>query len=240
MNQEITAHSRKAFESAVKMIGGLKNNDGLFPQSSFLRIDQLLVNGQGNYTFDPMKQNGLGTVYDRKLDRNDGFLVIGMLLAFNVTNTGKPGAGVLATSIPDVFKAMETYGTAGNVKDISAVYNGKLTLKTGTSVTYDGFPTQVFKRETVNLPAAGTAPAVIAAVDFSESMYFTPEYLLLAGTKDQSFELTFPSFAGAVYQDATESSKNQIYLSLYLQGFLVKNGAVLYDMGGKANEFLFP
>ena len=92
MNQEITAHSRKAFESAVKMIGGLKNNDGLFPQSSFLRIDQLLVNGQGNYIFDPMKQNGLGTVYDRKLDRNDGFLVIGMLLAFNVTNTDKPGA----------------------------------------------------------------------------------------------------------------------------------------------------
>lgn len=89
-----------------------------------------------------------------------------MLLAFNVTNTDKPGAGVLATSIPDVFKAMETYGTAGSVKDISAVYNGKLTLKTGTSVTYDGFPTQVFKRETVNLPAAGTDPAVIAAVDF--------------------------------------------------------------------------
>lgn len=240
MNQEITAHSRKAFENVVKIIGGLKNNDGLFPQSSFLRIDQLLVNGQGNYIFDPMKQNGVGTIYDRKLDRNDGFYCIGMALAFNVVNVDKPGAGVLATSIPDVFKAMETFGTAGSVKDISAIYNGKLTLKTGTSVTYDGFPTQVFKRETTNLPAAGTAPAVIAAVDFSESMFFTPEYLLLAGTKDQVFELSFPSFAGAVYQDATENTKNQLYLSLYLQGFLVKNGAILYNQGGAPNGFLFP
>ena len=40
--------------------------NGQFPQASFLRVEQLLVDGQGNYTFDIAKVSGQGRT-ERKL-----------------------------------------------------------------------------------------------------------------------------------------------------------------------------
>ena len=54
-NQFIAPYLRKRWEDARKKVQTLSPE--LFPQSSYLRIDQTLVNGVGNYTFDPMRKN---------------------------------------------------------------------------------------------------------------------------------------------------------------------------------------
>lgn len=246
MNQEITSLLRRKFETLYKQTQNI--NKSLNPQSSFLRIDKPLVNGQGVYTFDPMKQNGRdASLYDRLLDRNDAFIVtaIGLYITYEIAgqrgttellSCPKSLGYVAGQNIIATGKAQESY--------FNAIYNGKISLKTNDKITFDGFPTAVFLRQ--NFTASPDADSALAGFDVSECNYFLPEILALAGNKDQSFELSFPSFPSAVYnpEATTEPAftpSGTTGLSLLLQGFLIKNGAIyVADEDGKPNELLFP
>ena len=69
-NQFIAPYLRKRWEDARKKVQTLSPE--LFPQSSYLRIDQTLVNGVGNYVFDPMRQNGQQGTYGQLLNSQSG------------------------------------------------------------------------------------------------------------------------------------------------------------------------
>ena len=112
-NQFIAPYLRKRWEDARKKVQTLSPE--LFPQSSYLRIDQTLVNGVGNYVFDPMRQNGQQGTYGQLLNRNDLFLAYGMGLFLIYEMTANPGSAVLATSLSDLVAKAKVMGTAGPV-----------------------------------------------------------------------------------------------------------------------------
>ena len=99
-NQIIAPYLRKRWEYANKKVKALDSS--LFPQSSYIRIDQKLSNGVGNYVFDPMRQNGQQGTYGQLLNRNDLFLMYGIGLLLSYELTANPGAGVLASSLSDL------------------------------------------------------------------------------------------------------------------------------------------
>lgn len=233
MNQEILKSLRERYKTVVSWLDGA--NTGLFAQSSYLRIDQPLVNGQGNYVFDPMKSNGPGGTFDRKLDRNDAFMVTGFSLCFYAKSLVDKSACVLVpnpdtiedTNLPTIVSPVVGTVPTG----LSNVYNGKLMLKTGTKVTFDGFPTLPFRWQ-----------RFVSDYDINEAAYYLPEILSLAGTKDQAFELSFPTTSSTILE-AVKAEANpanfELGVSLFLQGYMVKNGAIFVSIDDNANKLVF-
>ena len=137
-NQFIAPYLRKRWEDARKKVQTLSPE--LFPQSSYLRIDQTLVNGVGNYVFDPMRQNGQQGTYGQLLNRNDLFLAYGMGLFLIYEMTANPGAAVFATSLSDLVAKAKVMGSTDTIPvDVQCVYGGSLRLQTGTTVTFEAF-----------------------------------------------------------------------------------------------------
>ena len=64
--------------------------------------------------------------------------------------------------------------------------------------------------------------------------------IAFAGTKEQSFQLKFPCANTTVFQPAS-SPKGVVGVSIFMLGFLVKNGALeLENYKGDVNDFLAP
>ena len=239
-NQVIAPFLRKRWELANNKVKALSSE--LFPQSSYLRIDQVLSNGVGNYRFDPMKQNGQEGRYGKLLNRNDLFLTFGIGLFLNYELTANPGAAVLATSLSDLVAKAKVMGSTDTIPvDLQSVYNGALRLQTGTTVTFDALETSIFN---ISHQAAnsGETDAAVVSLDSSilDEIFYTPEMIAFAGTKEQSFQLDFPCVNTSVFQPAS-SPKGQVGLSLVMFGFLVKNGALMLEnFKGDVNDFLAP
>lgn len=239
-NQFIAPYLRKRWEDARKKVQTLSPE--LFPQSSYLRIDQTLVNGVGNYVFDPMRQNGQQGTYGQLLNRNDLFLAYGMGLFLIYEMTANPGSAVLATSLSDLVAKAKVMGSTDTIPvDVQCVYGGSLRLQTGTTVTFEALETSIFN---VSHQAAnsGTTNAAVVSLDSSvlDEIFYTPEMIAFAGTKEQTFSLKFPCANTSVFQPAS-SPKGSVGLSLIMLGFLVKNGALLLEnYKGDVNDFLAP
>lgn len=239
-NQVIAPFLRKRWEHANNKVKALSSE--LFPQSSYLRIDQVLSNGVGNYRFDPMKQNGQEGRYGKLLNRNDLFLTFGIGLFLNYELTANPGAAVLATSLSDLVAKAKVMGSTDTIPvDLQTVYNGSLRLQTGTTVTFDALETSIFN---ISHQAANSGELDAAVVSLDSSIlgeiFYTPEMIAFAGTKEQSFQLDFPCANTSVFQPAS-SPKGSVGLSLIMFGFLVKNGALLLEnYKGDVNDFLAP
>lgn len=236
MNQQIVPFLRKYF---LEILGeSLKYGPLYTPQSSFLRIDKVLVNSQGRVVFDPQKSNKEEGVYERLLLRNDIFIAVGMNLAYYYAPTAKPGAGFTANSLQDLKTGLTAFGSnlADKVTvDLEAVYNGSLSLTTGTVVTFEGLPACKMKQK-------HQADTNTITSDPSENMLYLPERVEISGRSSQKFELTFPTYSGAVFNppattDPSFTPDGEIGMSLYLDGFLIKNLAEQLTIKGK--EFLF-
>lgn len=239
-NQIIAPYLRKRWEDARKKVQSLSPE--LFPQSSYLRIDQTLTDGVGSYAFDPMRQNGQKGTYGQLLNRNDLFLTYGVGLFLNYQLTANPGASVLATSLSDLVAKAKVMGSTDTIPvDVQCIYNGALRLQTGTTVTFEALETSIFN---VSHQAAnsGTTEAAVVSLDSSilDEIFYTPEMIAFAGTKEQTFNLTFPCANTSKFQP-TSSPKGSVGLSLIMLGFLVKNGALLLEnYKGDVNSFLAP
>lgn len=125
--------------------------------------------------------------------------------------------------------------------DVQCVYGGSLRLQTGTTVTFEALETSIFN---VSHQAAnsGTTDAAVVSLDSSvlDEIFYTPEMIAFAGTKEQTFSLKFPCANTSVFQPAS-SPKGSVGLSLIMLGFLVKNGALLLEnYKGDVNDFLAP
>lgn len=220
---------------------------GIPPQTSFLRIEEKLVGGKGNYQFNLQKEN-LSEV-ERGLDRNDLFVVLGASVYLRIED--KDREGVLpphfftkkgrvtktpASTDPAVY-TLDEYGFLTN--DIEAMYNGNLLIQTGTVVNFQAIPTSLFKKQSAGIVGtqANYLKDVNNAFDLQDSLYVLPERLTLAGTQNHKIQLSFPSFNGSDYSAAqagngTTTTDDTIIptthyesrVGLYMLGYLVPGG----------------
>lgn len=221
---------------------------GLTPQTSYLRIEEKLAGGKGNYQFNLSKEN-LNEV-ERGLDRNDLFVVVGLSVYLRIEDKDKPSVlpphffakqgrvtkTPATVSDPAVY-TLDEYGFL--TEDINALYNGKLLIQTGTTVNFQAIPTSLFKKQEAGI--VGTEGNYVKDVnnrfDLIDSLYTLPERLALAGTQNHQIQLSFPSFNGSNYSAAqagngTSTSDDTIIpttsyetkVGLYVLGFLVPGG----------------
>ena len=149
---------------------------------------------------------------------------------------------MLASSLSDLIAKAKVMGSTDTIPvDLQSVYNGALRLQTGTTVNFDALETSVFNiSHQVANSGNGTTAVVSLDSSVSDEIFYTPEMIAFAGTKEQSLQLQFPCANTAVFQPAS-SPKGQIGLSLIIYGFLVKNGAVIFEnSNGDINDFLAP
>lgn len=249
--------ARKRFEKAFNYYG----EQGIPPQLSFLRIEEDLVDGRGNYDFNLRKEN-LAT-YERNLRRNDLFIVLGMSVFLRIEDEDKGGTLPMhfyakkgrvtvtpaTVSDPAVY-TLDEYGFL--TSDIEALYNGKLFIQTGTTVNFEGLPTSLFKKESAGIEGtqANYVKDVNNAVDVESALKTMSEELVLAGTQDHKIQVSFPAYNGSDFSAAqagngTSVSDDTIVptthfkskIGFYALGYLIPGGTNDTYKNDPANPF---
>lgn len=174
----------------------------------FLRAEVVLKNNVNKYKFDH-RSLGNESSTEKKLDRNDLVYVTMTQLGWIECEEGEEATAVLNTFAP----------TTDDAKDLEAIYNGFISLKTGSKVNFESLPTQHFKYvpERVGDDSTG-APAQYNVLD---SAYSGVEDLYLHGTKSHEITLEFPSKPNMSIEKAGVVRK----AVLIFYGFIIKNGA---------------
>lgn len=213
------AYAPAAIVAERKLFDNLKKQylpKGITPAPSYLRIEMALNNSQGKYMFD-IKKNGNEAATERKLDRNDLFVVtrIGVYLA--KVDTTKIGLAALQTHANSTYFGTQSGFT---VAHLEAIYNGYLSLKTGTKVNIEALSMQVFKYIQTSQQVSSIANSEF---NVSEYTYQGAEDIYLHGTKSHEISIEYPTFSGI--QVAATAANTQHKLVFHPYGFLLKNAA---------------
>ena len=189
----------------------------------FLRMEAQLKDNVNRYQFEVKKVGGEANT-ERKLDRNDKFLITEMALGWLAYDEGKEAVAKFRTFAPADFPHHE------------AVYNGFLSLKTGSRVNIEALSTLNFK----HVPEDNAN-----SFDVVKCSYSGVENIILDGTKSHEIAVEFPTVpsmsigeytetvgvtdvAGAVEGETEEEPVTHTYntkLCLMLFGYIIKNGA---------------
>lgn len=199
---------RGRFDKVLKYYGP----KGLAPQLSQIRIEEKLVNGKSNYSFNIKKENL--DQCEHNLKRNDLFVVLGIGVFLRSEVVAKPGIAPL-----------ETYPGAGfTTKDIEALYNGSLYISTGTTVNIEDMPTALFR----------VVPEAATEFNFENSLKTMAEEIVFAGTQDHQVKVSFPNYAASDFSGA-EGVENRLVFVAY--GYRVVGGTNEQYRNDPANPY---
>ena len=214
------AFDRQRFEKVANFYRGF----GLVPQTNQLRFLTKFKNGNGNYRFN-VGDTGIVNphVLARHLKRNDAFIAKSISAAIYIEKDAKPGTGIIlpypvldsaATPVlPTGYSGMSS-------ADIEALYNGIMTLKTGQTMNYMGFPLDSFRRVPETQPTADLM--VLPEYKIEEIQFDLPEVLKFVGTSDQYLGIEFPATPDMVFGAAQAGFS--AYLMIKVDGWLIEGG----------------
>ncbi|MFT3753689.1 MAG: hypothetical protein QM800_12725 [Paludibacter sp.] len=211
---------RERFDKGLKFYG----KKGIAPQRSTLRAVVPFTANNGIMTFDLKKDASLKHAVEQLLKRNDLFVARAIGLGIMVELDAAKGTAPIY-SYPVVSGTALPTGLKGLTDTKAyAIYNGKLSMKTGSTVNFSGFPTAPF----LNVPRVqpttyynGAAVASLGiAPEFKQENILVElaEEIVLAGTKDQPITLEFPSCTIAAEANCTA------YAVLVVEGWLYEGG----------------
>jgi hypothetical protein len=174
----------------------------------FLRCEVTLKNGVNKYKFDH-RTVGSESSTERKLDRNDLVYVTSIMLGWLECKEGE-----------EATAPIHTYANA-SFPNVEAVYNGFLSLKTGSKVNFEAMPCLDFKYvpQTQGNATAGT----LDQFNVMDAARSGVEDLYLHGTKSHELTVEFPTTGSMTLESTTAGTVRK--LVLMLNGFIIKNGA---------------
>lgn len=213
---------RKRFEEVNNYYG---KNQGIPPYQSIIRIEERLKNGQGTYEFNLRKEEL--RPWESNLLRNDLFVVTHLGIMLSIQDPAKPGTdSLLSYALTNSADNSPVFAT----KDINALYNGFLSVETGTVVNMSNFPLGLFK----HIPMV--QPSILAlddgegnttgnlnqpAFEFLNMLHPMAERLTLTGTQDHRIRITFPTFPAADYSAGENIETKVVFIAL---GYRVPGG----------------
>lgn len=218
-----SAFDRKVFEHVVKKLEG-QFGAGKFnpPSPSFLRVDQTLDNAKSVYQFDIAKTSG-ETLVERKLDRNDLFIITKPMFFLTREDNTKLGKSVMATF------ASEEHFTAGagfTVADLETVYNGFFALKIGQVENIPALPMKLFKMvPSTQMNIAGKLQSEFDNIQYNLDI---PSILFISGTMNVEIKVEIPSFNGIQIAAPAATPTINHKLVFHPFGFLVRNAAARF------------
>lgn len=202
---------RKLFEQLKKKYGAIG-----VPSPAYLRIESTLTNSQGKYSFD-IKRTGNETATERKLDRNDLFVVTRIGLYLLKEDSTKIGLGVLNT-FPNSTEFVAASGFTP--AHLETIYSGYFSLKTGQKVNIEAMSNQVFRYVSTSQKSGSIGQSEF---NVSEYAYIGAEDIYLHGTKSHEITIEFPTFNGMQIGAVAANTKNKLVFHPF--GYLIKNGA---------------
>lgn len=195
----------------------VKKYPGQIISPDYLRIEQDLTNTKGSYVFPIETTSGQGLL-ERKLDRNDIFVItsLGIFLLAEVDTT--PGAGVLQT-YPNqtVFPAAAGF----NPDHLEAIYNGKLSLKVQSKMNIEGMSMLHFRYvPETQQSAAGNK----SQYSVDRAAYPLGSLIALKGTMNVEVKVEFNTFANIQIAAVAANTKHKIVFMPF--GYLIKGAAL--------------
>lgn len=191
-----------------------RENPGTLVQPSFIRVEQVIKNGRPVLDFSVVKDNNSDSVTERKIDRNDKFVVthLGFFLAKRVA--GLEGVEVLHTYPNLVEFADDAQNFIG--AHLESIYQGALALSVGQTKYLESLDMLRFRHvpDTQKSAAANHSSFSLDA----GLIELTPQ-ILLDGSQKNSLTVTCPFPAGAKVQNTTADTSN--LLVLFARGFLL-------------------
>lgn len=197
---------------------------GVEVQPSFLRYEKQLQNGVNHYPF-AFEPSPSDSPTEKKLNKNDLFYVCSFTLGYVITGTIEGGEGAADRTITTANAPVRTYPVTG-AENLEALYNGFIRVTTGSKINIENLSTLNFKFVPNDLTSGTVAP------EFQNDIvsYANVSDLMLAGTKSHTIDLDIPALpAGENLVPTTVDgiSNASVKVVLQLNGFLLKNGAII-------------
>ncbi len=209
----IVSLDREYFNQIIGTVGDGKASP------SYLRVEQTLSNTKSRYTFD-IKSTGAEVATEKKLDRNDLFVVthIGIYLIAQVSTT--LGAEVLQTyPNTDVFVSATGFTPA----HLEVIYNGFLEVKIGTKVNIPALPMQSFRFVPTSQQQAANNYILNSELNVHQHSYWPGILLWLHGTQNIEINIDFPALASMQIAGVASNTSNKIVFMPF--GYVCKNAA---------------
>lgn len=170
----------------------------------YLRAEVVLRNNVNKYKFDHRSIGGESST-ELKLDRNDLVYVTQIMLGWIECEEGQ-----------EAIAPIKTFAPKGS--DLEALYNGHLSLKTGSKVNFEALSCLNFKYVPQNQGDSSTVPQF----NLMDAAYSGVEDIYLHGTKSHEISLEFPTKPSMTVESSDGKVRKVV---LFLGGFIIKNGA---------------
>ena len=206
-----------------------ENYQGNSITESKIRVEVLLTNANNSYQFNILKNPGVDSITETKLDKNDVFVTnrVGFFLTRRTDIS--PGNEELLTfpnnSLLD--------GVAVVVKDFYTIYNGTFQVTIGTNLVYPSMPMEKFlyvpqtQQDSISAAVAGTPNTTYGPFenerDSNSGFFEISNILELSGGADNILQVNVLQFPTMAIATTTAGIGN--YIVMILDGFLVKNAA---------------
>lgn len=197
---------------------------GVEVQPSYLRYEKQLQNGVNHYPF-AFEPSPSDSPTEKKLNKNDLFYVCSFTFGYAITGTITGSGGAADKTITTANAPLRTFPVSG-CENLEALYNGFIRVTTGSKINIENLSTLNFKFVPNDLTSGTVAP------EFQNDIvsYANVSDLMLAGTKSHTIDLDIPALPAGenlVPSTADGISSASVKVVLQLNGFLLKNGAII-------------
>lgn len=197
---------------------------GVEVQPSYLRYEKQLQNGVNHYPF-AFEPSPSDSPTEKKLNKNDLFYVCSFTFGYAITGTITGTGGAADKKITTANAPLRTFPITG-CENLEALYNGFIRVTTGSKINIENLSTLNFKFVPNDLSSGTVAP------EFQNDIvsYANVSDLMLAGTKSHTIDLDIPALPAGenlVPTTADGISSASVKVVLQLNGFLLKNGAII-------------
>jgi len=181
---------------------------------STLRLESEIKNGIQTFKFPIVEDNGASQPTERRLKRNDTFVVTDIKVGLIARLSTKVGTEVIQTyPNPQIFVTQTTEFVCG---DLEVIYNGVLNYLIGQTKVIDGLDMSRFRCvDQLIQTSATTASSDHKDLGSDELVPFP----ILEGTGSSQIEVVLPQVDGLKIANTVANTKN--FIVIQLRGFLI-------------------
>lgn len=221
-----TERSRVVYDRVTALLG-----EGFIVQPAYIRSEQVITNTKNSYQFETRSDllSQQNRPLNKGVDNNDLFFAAAWGLFLDNRVTTSKAEVTLQTYPNSIAFAAATTGCSYDQLEI--FYNSSIQFQVGSTVFYEAYDTQRFRKVPQTQQTAKTQGST-AAGNFSEGtlawgLTDIAPYVVLSGSAQNKIILSIPALPDTadVAVDTGTQPTGENVLTLYFNGFTIKNGA---------------
>jgi hypothetical protein len=229
-----TARERVVYDRIQALLG-----QSFLVQPAFIRSEQVISNTKNSYQFETRSDllSQQSRPLNKGVDNNDLFFAAAWGLFIDNRVTTSKSEVTLQTYPNSIAFAAATTGCSYNQLEI--FYNSSIQFQVGSTVFYEAYDTQRFRKVPQTQQTAKTQGSTAAGnwseTDLGWALTDVAPYVVLSGSAQNKIILTIPSLpdtADMAVDTGTQATGENV-LTLYFTGLTIKNGADNREIAAK-------